>query len=231
MGCLFESTDNSGFGTANCASPQFKQTSTLGNIHTMGSFKPSNPGTCIAISPLNVLSLSEPQALQVIRVELCLARWDRKGQKLPVYLISFGPIQARNSKDTPFGLTRVGRLTGRVVPSAMFVVLASGSAFLALLSPSGRYRGLSRASRRSADRNVLTAPRLECASRPASYQPRTLATYTCELTRSSPTHAVVTPLLTRASIRWARARSCLPRLPSRATPAPALPRQEEIAPR
>ena len=55
----------------------------------MGSFKPSNPGTCIAISPLNVLSLSEPQALQVIRVELCLARWDRKGQKLPVYLISF----------------------------------------------------------------------------------------------------------------------------------------------
>jgi hypothetical protein len=60
------STDNSGLGTGNCARPQPKHTTTLGNTHTMGSFRPSNPGKCIATSPSNVLSLFESQALQVI---------------------------------------------------------------------------------------------------------------------------------------------------------------------
>jgi len=43
--------------------------------------------------------------------------------------------------------------------------------------------------------------------------------------------AVVTRLLTQAMTRWARARSCLSRLPSRATRARVSPRQEEIAAR
>jgi hypothetical protein len=44
-------------------------------------------------------------------------------------------------------------------------------------------------------------------------------------------YAIVTPLLTRATPRWARARSCPSRLLSRAGRAPVLPRQEEIAAR
>jgi hypothetical protein len=44
-------------------------------------------------------------------------------------------------------------------------------------------------------------------------------------------HAVVTPVLTQAMPRWARARSCLSRLPSRANRALVLPRQEAIAAR
>ena len=69
------STDSSGLGTGNCARPQPKHTTTLGNTHTMGSFRPSNPGKCIATSPSNVLSLFESQALQVIGVgPQCQAR-------------------------------------------------------------------------------------------------------------------------------------------------------------
>ena len=46
-----------------------------------------------------------------------------------------------------------------------------------------------------------------------------------------PLHAVVTPLRIQVMNRCARERSCLSRLPSRATRARVLPRQEEIAAR
>jgi len=46
-----------------------------------------------------------------------------------------------------------------------------------------------------------------------------------------PSHAVVTPLLIQGMTRCARGRSCLSRLPFRATRARLLPRQEEIAAR
>jgi hypothetical protein len=44
-------------------------------------------------------------------------------------------------------------------------------------------------------------------------------------------YAVVTPRLIQAMTRCARARSCMSRLPCRATHARVLPRQEEIAAR
>src|SRR6516164_4126230 len=49
--------------------------------------------------------------------------------------------------------------------------------------------------------------------------------------RPHPYHAVVTPVLMHARTRYRGARSCLSRLPSRATRAHALPRQGGIAAR
>jgi hypothetical protein len=69
--------------------------------------------------------------------------------------------------------------------------------------------------------------------RPSPISYTLLATDTSRTGRAKlrPLHAVVTPLLTLAMTRWARARSCLSRLPSRATRARVLPRQAEIAAR
>ena len=64
-GALWESssasTDSSALGTANCATPQPRQTRSCGNTQTIGLSRFSSPGKCMATSPLNSRSRSEPQ--------------------------------------------------------------------------------------------------------------------------------------------------------------------------
>lgn len=61
------SSDSSGFARTHFATPQSRKSRRFKNTRTTGLSRPAKAGACMAISPLNLVSLSEPPALQAMR--------------------------------------------------------------------------------------------------------------------------------------------------------------------